>query len=643
MHTIHRESRPPTEGVLSMPPMARSRRSKHGATRLATGRGVRFAAALAALTTLPVAAQTDIFWGCQVASWLTPSCWSAGRTPGATDNVSVPGAQAGQLQSARIENAVISIGKLTVGTSLAAAPASVTASVTASVSATNSTLNVSGGASVGEAANARASLGLTNSTLNIATNQVLYLGEATPGAALGSGSLLVDSGSRVSGTLALRNGLVQLIGGSIQGLNVVGNPAMSGASSVADIRGNVGTLEVAFSSGTTIGVRSGTTPVIGQLYALSDAGPSSLLSFDGRSTLGTATVGNNTRTTFKAGSVVEVRSTGILHSLSGSTLVFESGATLNGPRLVLGGAASLSGAQITLQGAAAGPERFFNSGPLLVLSNVNTVAAATLANTGVITVDAGAELRLQGGALRNAGTLQLSRTANTASLVHAGFVNAGTVQGTGWVSSSATFTQQASGVVIAERDLVIESAFDGTAGGSLMLAPAGRLFFYGNAQMAAGQTLSNANAAGGLVVFGGKTQIGTPTTRGGFDAGSATLALQASSELLLNVAGAGAHDFLAGTGALLLEGGTLKLGTTGSFVAGIGSSLHLLRSTGGIFGGFGGIDTSAFALAPGAKLDMSALYTSGTLAVVAVPEPATWLSLGAGLVLMGVRLRQRRA
>ena len=393
MHTIHRESRPPTEGMLSMPPVARSRRSKHGATRLATGRGVRFAAALVALTTLPVAAQTDIYWDCQVASWLTPSCWSAGRTPGATDNVSVPGAQAGQLQSPRIENAVISIGRLTVGTSLAAAPAS----VTASVSATNSTLNVSGGASVGVAANARVSLGLTNSTLNIATNQVLYLGEATPGAALGSGTLLVDSGSRVSGILALRNGLVQLIGGSIQYLAVVGNPAMSGASSVADIRGNVGTLEVAFSSGTTIGVRSGTTPVVGELAALSDAGgPSSLLSFDGRSTLGTATVGNNTRTTFKAGSVVEVKSTGVLHSRAGSTLVFESGATLNGPRVVLGGAASLSGAQITLQGAAAGPERFFNSGSLLVLSNVNTVSASTLANTGTITVDAGAELHLQG-------------------------------------------------------------------------------------------------------------------------------------------------------------------------------------------------------------------------------------------------------
>ena len=35
---------------------------------------------------------------------------------------------------------------------------------------------------------------------------------------------------------------------------------------------------------------------------------------------------------------------------------------------------------------------------------------------------------------------------------------------------------------------------------------------------------------------------------------------------------------------------------------------------------------SAFALAPGTKLDMSGLYTNGTLAVVAVPEPATWLS-----------------
>lgn len=90
--------------------------------------------------------------------------------------------------------------------------------------------------------------------------------------------------------------------------------------------------------------------------------------------------------------------------------------------------------------------------------------------------------------------------------------------------------------------------------------------------MAAGQAVSNANMAGGLVVFGGKTQIGTPTTRRGF----------------------------------------------------------------------GSIDTSAFAMAPGAKLDISTPYTRGTLAVVAVPEPATCLSLGAGLVLMGIRLHQRR-
>ena len=62
----------------------------------------------------------------------------------------------------------------------------------------------------------------------------------------------------------------------------------------------------------------------------------------------------------------------------------------------------------------------------------------------------------------------------------------------------------------------------------------------------------------------------------------------------------------------------------------------------GIIGTFSNIDATAFALAPGARLDMSNLYSTGTLAVVAVPEPATWLSLGAGLLLIGARARRWR-
>lgn len=37
---------------------------------------------------------------------------------------------------------------------------------------------------------------------------------------------------------------------------------------------------------------------------------------------------------------------------------------------------------------------------------------------------------------------------------------------------------------------------------------------------------------------------------------------------------------------------------------------------------------------------MKRKHTTGTVAVV--PEPATWLSLGAGLLLIGARARRRR-
>ena len=54
------------------------------------------------------------------------------------------------------------------------------------------------------------------------------------------------------------------------------------------------------------------------------------------------------------------------------------------------------------------------------------------------------------------------------------------------------------------------------------------------------------------------------------------------------------------------------------------------------------LQTAELPLAAGATLDLSQLYTNGTLSVVAVPEPGTWLMLMAGLAGLGAVTRGRR-
>jgi hypothetical protein len=85
-------------------------------------------------------------------------------------------------------------------------------------------------------------------------------------------------------------------------------------------------------------------------------------------------------------------------------------------------------------------------------------------------------------------------------------------------------------------------------------------------------------------------------------------------------------DRYAVGGALKL-GGTLKLASFEGFVGTAGERFDLF-DWGTLEGSFAAIDASGLQLAPGTVLDTSRLYVDGSIAVQAVPEPATvvlWL------------------
>ena len=91
----------------------------------------------------------------------------------------------------------------------------------------------------------------------------------------------------------------------------------------------------------------------------------------------------------------------------------------------------------------------------------------------------------------------------------------------------------------------------------------------------------------------------------------------------------------------LVLGGALVLGSGGSFIAQAGQHFDLFDA-GRLTGQFSAINTDGLQLAAGTRLDVSQLYTTGEVAVVAVPEPGTWALLLGGLACIGWRLGGRR-
>ena len=554
--------------------------------------------ALAAALALPatVGAQNNN-WQCAGGGWNgDTACWSRNLTPNNTQDVVVNGGPTDtNLMLLHAIGNTIAARSLTLGTDRT----SPTPSATAQLYLSGSTLNVGsptglpvGSVRVGQGNNANATLNLTNgSTLNLLPNQNGdFFGDVSVGsfatAQTGFGALSVQGGARITGgSVYIHNGRLDVHGSSTPGYVAINRPV--------HVRNYAG--------------------VVGAGVANIAASVNQVLVERGRATLGTTTVGFQSPV-FNQVVVYSPNVSGVENNA-----VDFVGRSVVTNLWLQGGVTSIKG----------GANVDNNSGRTLLSGDGQLIveSGGSLNTADILFNQVGGSIQLKGGTIN-----------------HRGIDNAGSVSGTGVIVSALqtqTFKQQSNGFVFASGgDLTIVGRFDGSAGGTLGTQN-GRLFFYGDALLEAGQVITQ-SGTGRLIAFRNKVEIGNATQRGSLEAMTADLALQNTSNLFLDFGGVTDHDYLSTGGKLLVEGGKLTLSTAGSFRAGLGSFYNVFRAASGIIGTFSNIDATAFALAPGARLDMSNLYSTGTLAVVAVPEPATWLSLGAGLLLIGARARRWR-
>lgn len=365
------------------------------------------------------------------------------------------------------------------------------------------------------------------------------------------------------------------------------------------------------------------------------------VSFDG----GTLAVGASS---FSLGKAV------LLNAGGGS---FEVGAgatlTLDQPVTGSGGLTRLGAGTLQVASGNFGGGLVNGSGGTLVVTNVQ--AGGAVMNQGTVALTRNS--RLISSALRNDGTINVSGS----DLFNPAVLKA-TAAGQAIVNNGQ--------LLVSGSSLSVSGAFSNTAGGRVVLSGASFAAFLNSVDFMGGQLDVSANAN---VAFQGDvnqltgasfTGTGTKIYNKSFSLGAALPGL-ASDEGAVTFGSSNVFTTLIGgtaactsacadnpglqalsyshysVGGNLQLGGTLKLGSVGSFVAQAGQRFDLL-DWGSLQGRFGGIDASGLLLASGTVLDTSKLYIDGSISVVAapVPEPASW-----GLLLVGlsaVALRRQR-
>lgn len=288
----------------------------------------------------------------------------------------------------------------------------------------------------------------------------------------------------------------------------------------------------------------------------------------------------------------------------GGPLAVDSGARIEvaaGQRMQLSGGNIDQAGSVRVAGTGATLEvagGLFNraSGEIRVTQGSATFAGA-VTNDGRI-LASGAELDFAGG-LANAGQLGVSF-------------------GTGSVGGAINNT----GLIVVSNGA--QASFTGgiANAGELRVSAGGAANFFGLV------------SGGGRITGGGQARFEGGLTATGVVTVDPLALLGATAVSTLALDGANELDF---SQAVSLAGGTLRLTWRDAAGAQAGQQWDLFDWNGGVSGRFDSLQLPT--LAAGLRWDTSALYASGEIGISAVPEPATWGLLAAGLVAIALRRR----
>ena len=255
-------------------------------------------------------------------------------------------------------------------------------------------------------------------------------------------------------------------------------------------------------------------------------------------------------------------------------------------------------------------------------------------NAGVLEVRGG-ELEVTGALDNAAGGRLLLGQAGVLRL-NQGLVNRGQLNvGFGGAEVFGAVLNAAGGQIVlsGNSNTTFYDAVTVASGGELRVSAGSTALFFGLVRQASGALLTGT----GTKFYEGRLSVGQSP---GLVIDDGSVSFGGGSEYLAELggleAGSGFDKFIV-AGALHF-GGTLQLQSWGGFAPQAGQRYDLF-DWGSSSGRFERIDASGLQMGEGLVLDTTRLYVDGSIAVTAVPEPASWVLMGLGA---GWLLRRRQ-